>query len=78
MHEALENNFDCIVPENPFNESNEPKSVEKWYSKICLDNIQFLVEITSGIDLNASLFENTWFLLSAPSSKALKKSTFER
>jgi hypothetical protein len=29
MHEALENNFDCIVPENPFNESNEPKSVEK-------------------------------------------------
>jgi hypothetical protein len=28
-------------------------------------------------DLNAS-FENTWFLLSAPSSKALKKSTLGR
>jgi hypothetical protein len=29
------------------------------------------------IDLNAS-FENTWFTLSAPSSKALKKSTLGR
>jgi hypothetical protein len=37
-----------------------------------LDIIQCLVEYTSAIDLNA-LFENTWFPLSAPSSKALKK-----
>jgi hypothetical protein len=29
------------------------------------------------VDLNAS-FENTWFTLSAPSSKALKKSTLGR
>ena len=28
MHEALEKNFDWIVPENPFDESSEPKSVE--------------------------------------------------
>jgi hypothetical protein len=42
-----------------------------------LDRIQFLVEKTSAIDLNAS-FENTWFPLSAPSSKALKKSTLGR
>jgi hypothetical protein len=51
MHEALEKNFYWIVPENPFDESSEPKSVH-------LDKIQFLVEKTSAIDLNAS-FENT-------------------
>jgi hypothetical protein len=59
MHEALEKNFDWIVPENLFDESSEPKSVEKGSSKTCLDKIQFLVEKTSGIDLNASSFENT-------------------
>jgi hypothetical protein len=58
MHEALVKNFDWIVPENPFDESSEPKSVEKRSSKTCLDKIQFLVEKTSGIDLNASSFEN--------------------
>jgi hypothetical protein len=42
-----------------------------------LDTIQFIVEKTSAIDLNAS-FENTWFTLSAPSSKALKKSNLGR
>jgi hypothetical protein len=42
-----------------------------------LDAIQCLVKKTSAIDLNAS-FENTWFVLSAPSSKALKKSTLGR
>jgi hypothetical protein len=39
MHEALEKNFDWIVPENPFAESSEPKSVEKGSSKTCLDKI---------------------------------------
>jgi hypothetical protein len=42
-----------------------------------LDTMQCLVENTSAIDLNAS-FENTWFALYAPSSKALKKSTLGR
>jgi hypothetical protein len=42
-----------------------------------LDTIQFIAEKTSAIDLNVS-FENTWFPLSAPSSKALKKSTLGR
>jgi hypothetical protein len=42
-----------------------------------LDTIKFLVKKTSAIDLNAS-FENTWFPLSAPSSKALKKCTLGR
>jgi hypothetical protein len=59
MHEALEKNFDWIVPENPFDESSEPKSVEKGSSKTCLDKIQFLVEKTFAIDLDAFLFENT-------------------
>jgi hypothetical protein len=59
MHEALEKNFDWIVPENPFDESSEPKSVERGSSKNYMDKIQFLVEKTSGIDLDASSLENT-------------------
>jgi hypothetical protein len=59
MHEALENNFDWIVPENPFDESSEPKSVHRGYSKTHLDKIQFLVEKTSAIYLNASSLQNT-------------------
>jgi hypothetical protein len=59
MHEALEKNFDWIVSENPFDESSEPKSVEKGSSKSYMDKIQFLVEKTSGIDLDASSLENT-------------------
>jgi hypothetical protein len=58
LHEALEKNFDWIVPENPFDESSEPKSVHKGSSKSHLDTIQFLIENTSAIDLNA-LLENT-------------------
>jgi hypothetical protein len=34
IHEALEKNFDWIIPENPFDESSEPKSVEKGSSKL--------------------------------------------
>jgi hypothetical protein len=58
LHEALEKNFDWIVPENSFDESSEPKIVHRGSSKNHLDKIQFLVEKTSAIDLNAS-FENT-------------------
>jgi hypothetical protein len=58
LHEALEKNFDWIVPENPFDKSSEPKSVHKGSSKTHLDTIQFIVERNSLIDLNASL-ENT-------------------
>jgi hypothetical protein len=58
MHEALEKNFDWIVPENPFDESSEPKSVHRGSSKTHLHKIKFLVENTSVIDLNA-LFKNT-------------------
>jgi hypothetical protein len=58
LHEALEKNFDRICPENPYDESSEPKSVHKGSSKTYLDTIQCLVEKTSTIYLNAS-FENT-------------------
>jgi hypothetical protein len=54
LHEALEKNFDWIGPENPFDESSEPKSVHKGSSKTHFDTIQFIVEKTSAIDLNAS------------------------
>jgi hypothetical protein len=59
MYEALEKNFDWIVPENPFDESSEPRSVERGSYKTYMDKIQFLVEKTSGIDLDASSFKNT-------------------
>jgi hypothetical protein len=54
LHEALENNFDWICPENLFNEMSEPKRDHKGSSKTYLDAIQCLVEKTSAIDLNAS------------------------
>jgi hypothetical protein len=43
-----------------------------------VDEIQYLIEKTSAIDLDASSLDITWFALSAPSSKALKKSTLGR
>jgi hypothetical protein len=49
LYEALEKNFDWIVPENPFDESSEPKSVHRGSSKTHLYKIQFLVENTSTI-----------------------------
>jgi hypothetical protein len=58
MHAALENNFNWICPKNPFDESSVPKRDYKGSSKTHLDTIQFIVEQTSAIDLNASL-ENT-------------------
>jgi hypothetical protein len=54
LHKALEKNFHWICPENPFDESSEPKSVHKGSSKTHLDTIPCLVENTSAIDLNAS------------------------
>jgi hypothetical protein len=58
LHEALEKNFDWICAKNLFDESSEPKSVHKTSSKTHLDTIQFIVEKTSAIDINAS-FDNT-------------------
>jgi hypothetical protein len=58
MHEALEKNFEWICPENLFDESSVLKRDYKGYSKTHLDTIQFIVEKTSAIDINAS-FDNT-------------------
>jgi hypothetical protein len=55
LNEALEKNFNWICPENPFDESSEPQSVHKGSLKTHLDKIQFIVQKTSAIDLNASL-----------------------
>jgi hypothetical protein len=58
MNEALEKNFNWICPENLFDESSVPKRDHKGFSKTHLDIIQFIVEKTSAMDLNAS-FDNT-------------------
>jgi hypothetical protein len=54
IHDALETNFSWICPENPFHESSLPKCDHKGCSKTHLDTIQFIVEKTPTIDLNAS------------------------
>jgi hypothetical protein len=58
LHEAFENNFDWICPENLFSDLSEPKRDHKGSSKIYVDAIQCLIEKTSAVDLNAS-FKNT-------------------
>jgi hypothetical protein len=59
MHEALEKNFNWISPEILFDESSIPKRDHKGSSKTHLDTIQFIVEKTSTIDLNASSLDIT-------------------
>jgi hypothetical protein len=54
MHKALEKNFNWICPENLSDESSIPKCDHKGSSKTHLDTIQFIVEKTSAINLNAS------------------------
>jgi hypothetical protein len=54
IHNALEKNFSWICPENIFDESSVPKRDHKGSSKTHLDTIQFIVEKTPTIDLNAS------------------------
>jgi hypothetical protein len=52
IHDALENNFSWICPENLFDESSVPRRDYKGYSKPHLDRIHFFVPT---MDLNASL-----------------------
>jgi hypothetical protein len=54
IHDALEKNFNWICPKNIFDESSVPKCDHKGSSKTHLDTIQFIVEKTPTIDLNAS------------------------
>jgi hypothetical protein len=55
IHDALEKNFSWICPEYIFDESSVPKCDHKGSLKTLLDTIQFIVEKTTIIDLNASL-----------------------
>jgi hypothetical protein len=59
LHEAFENNFNWICPEILFDESSVPKRDHKGSSKTHLDTIQFIVEKTSAIDLDASSLDIT-------------------
>jgi hypothetical protein len=59
LHEALEKNFDWICPENPLDERSETKSIHKGSLKTHLDTIQFIVEKTSAIELDASSLDIT-------------------
>jgi hypothetical protein len=54
IHDALEKNFSWICPKNLFDKSSVPKCDYKIYSKTHLDTINFIVEKTPTIDLNAS------------------------
>jgi len=59
MHEALEKNFDWIVPENLFDEDSVPKSNERGVSETYIDKIQCIVEKTSNLSFDASTLGNT-------------------
>jgi hypothetical protein len=52
IHDALENNFSWICPENIFDENSVPRSDYKGYSKPHLYIIHFFVPT---MDLNTSL-----------------------
>jgi hypothetical protein len=54
IHDALEKNFNWICPDFFVDESSVPKCDHKGSSKNHLDTIQFIVENTPTIDLNAS------------------------
>jgi hypothetical protein len=59
MCEALEKNYDWIVPENLFDENSKPKSNEKGASETYIDKIQCIVEKTPNPSVNASSLDNT-------------------
>jgi hypothetical protein len=54
LYEAFENNFDWICPKNLFSDLSEPKRDHKGSSKTYVDEIQYLIDKTSAVDLNAS------------------------
>ena len=51
MREALEKNFDWVVPENPFDESSQPKGSNKGNSEPCISKIQCIYEEISNLSL---------------------------
>jgi hypothetical protein len=59
MHEALEKNFDWIVPENLFDEDSKPKSNERGASETYIDKIQCIIEKTPNSFVDASSLDVT-------------------
>ena len=59
MHEALEKNFDWIVPENLFDKNSVPKIIERGVSETYIDKIQCIVEKISNLSVDASTLGNT-------------------
>ena len=59
MHEALEKNFNWIVPENLFDEDSLPKSNERGVSETYIDKVQCIVEKTSKLSVDAFSLDNT-------------------
>ena len=55
MHEALEKNFDWVVPENPFDERSRPKGSERGNSEPCISKIQCICEKLSNVSLDDSI-----------------------
>jgi hypothetical protein len=74
IYNALVTNFSWICPKNLFNENSVPKHDYKGYSKPQLDSIHFFIPIVDP-DPPLLLLDSQ---CSAPSSKALKKSTLGR
>ena len=65
LHEALEKDFDWIVPENSFDEFDEPGGIERGQSETYIDKIQCIVLKTSDLSLDTPGLDNTWCIFHA-------------
>ena len=59
IHEALEDNYAWLVPENLFDENSKPKTNEKGASKTYIYKIQCMVEKTPHPAVGAPSLDNT-------------------
>ena len=55
MHEALEKNFDWVVPKNPFDERSQPKGSKRENSEPCINKIQCICEKLSNVSLDDTI-----------------------
>ena len=59
MQEALEKNFDWIMPENPFDENSVPKNSDKGNYETFIDSICCIIEKVFKLSLKNSGLGNT-------------------